>query len=151
MEAEINYIVKVIGAIVENDLSTLEVREDRQNDYHGEVQRRLVSTTWNSGCKSWYLTNDGYNGTMYPGFATQFVRALSKVDMGDYVTNPATARRELQTVEHAENGLRVAKVAQGRKSAGALPTRPDVRADVVDVGVGKVPPKRAASSVRKDA
>ncbi|MGB5110085.1 MAG: NAD(P)/FAD-dependent oxidoreductase [Mycobacterium sp.] len=151
MEAEINYIVKAIGAIIENDLSTLEVREDRQNDYHAEVQRRLVSTTWNSGCKSWYLTNDGYNGTMYPGFATQFVRALSKIDMGDYVTTPATARPEHQTTEHAQNGSNVADIAQGRKSAGALPKRPDVKGDVLDVGVGEVPPERAASRVRSDA
>ena len=159
MEAEINYIVKAIGAIIANDLSTLEVREDRQNNYHGEVQQRLGSTTWNSGCKSWYLTNDGYNGTMYPGFATQFKRALSKVDMGDYVTTPTTARTEHHPTEHAQNGSNVAKVAQGRKakvaqgrkSAGALPTRSDVKADILDVGVGKVPPKRAASRVRKDA
>lgn len=116
MEAEINYIVKAIGAIIDNDLSTLEVREDRQNDYHGEVQHRLVSTTWNSGCKSWYLTNDGYNGTMYPGFATQFVRALSKVDMSDYVTTPATARPEHQTIEHAQNSSSVAKISRGRKA-----------------------------------
>ncbi len=151
MEAEINYIVKAIGAIIDNDLSTLEVREDRQNDYHGEVQHRLVSTTWNSGCKSWYLTNDGYNGTMYPGFATQFVRALSKVDMSDYVTTPATARPEHQTIEHAQNSSSVAKISRRRKSAGAAPTRSDVMADVLDVGVGKAPPKRAASRVRNDA
>lgn len=78
MEAEINYIVQAIAAIIEDDLHTFDVREDRQNRYHGEVQRRLSSTTWNSGCKSWYLTNDGYNGTMYPGFATQFARGCRR-------------------------------------------------------------------------
>lgn len=148
MEAEINYIVKAIGAIIANDLSTLEVREDRQNNYHGEVQQRLVSTTWNSGCKSWYLTNDGYNGTMYPGFATQFVRALSKVDMGDYVTTPATARPD-RKIGHAQNGSKVANIAQSGK--GVLAARPGVDAGIADVGVGEVPPKRAASKVRKDA
>ncbi|MGK2882007.1 MAG: flavin-containing monooxygenase [Mycobacterium sp.] len=151
MEAEINYIVKAIGAIVENDLSTFEVREDRQNDYHGEVQRRLASTTWNSGCKSWYLTNDGYNGTMYPGFATQFVRALSKISMGDYVTTAASPRPEHRTTDHAKNGSNVASIAQRRKSAGGLPKRPDTTGDILDVGVGEAPPKRAASRVRNDA
>jgi hypothetical protein len=148
MEAEINYIVKAIGAIIKNDLRTFEVREDRQNVYHGDVQQRLVSTTWNSGCKSWYLTNDGYNGTMYPGFATQFVRALSKVDMGDYVTTPATARPD-RKIGHAQNGSKVANIAQSGK--GVLAARPGVDAGIADVGVGEVPPKRAASKVRKDA
>ncbi len=113
MEAEIEYIVRAIGAIIEDDLRTFEVREDRQNIYHGEVQRRLADTTWNSGCKSWYLTDDGYNGTMYPGFATQFVRALSKIDLDDYLTTSATARREHYTTELAENGSNVADTAQG--------------------------------------
>ncbi len=150
MEAEIDYIVKAIGAIIANDLSTFEVREDRQNDYHGEVQQRLRSTTWNSGCTSWYLTSDGYNGTMYPGFATQFKRALSKVDMGDYVATPATARPD-RKIGYAQNGSKVANIGQGRKGAGVLAARPGVDAGIADVGVGEVPPKRAASKVRKDA
>jgi hypothetical protein len=30
------------------------------------------------------LTEDGYNGTMYPGFATQFMRELTQLDLRDY-------------------------------------------------------------------
>ena len=110
----------------------------------------MGSTTWNSGCKSWYLTNDGYNGTMYPGFATQFKRALSKVDMGDYVATPVTARPD-RKIGYAQNGSKVANIGQGRKGAGVLAARPGVDAGIADVGVGEVPPKRAASKVRKDA
>ncbi|MDY6870823.1 MAG: hypothetical protein SV966_09950, partial [Actinomycetota bacterium] len=55
-------------------------------------QRRLAATTWNSGCKSWYLTEDGYNGTMYPGFANQFVRQMARVKTTDYVMTPHTSR-----------------------------------------------------------
>lgn len=94
MEAEIEFIVRAVGAIVEGDLRTLEVREDRQAAYHGRLQQRLAKTTWNSGCKSWYLTSEGYNGTMYPGFAAQFVGALSRIDLDEYVTTPAVERDE---------------------------------------------------------
>lgn len=85
MEAAIDYIVKAIKLLQQNDIGTLDVREDRQDRYHSEIQRRLRRTTWNSGCSSWYLTEDGYNGTMYPGFATQFMRELSRLDPHDYV------------------------------------------------------------------
>lgn len=94
MEAEIDYIVKAIKVIIDRDLHTLDVRKDRQDKYHGQIQRRLASTTWNSGCKSWYLTDDGYNGTMYPGFAMQFVRQLSKVKLDDYVRTSRPARHK---------------------------------------------------------
>ena len=84
MEAAIDYIVKAIKLLQQNDIGTLDVREDRQDCYHSDIQRRLRRTTWNSGCSSWYLTEDGYNGTMYPGFATQFMRELSHLDPHDY-------------------------------------------------------------------
>jgi cation diffusion facilitator CzcD-associated flavoprotein CzcO len=85
MEAAIGYIVQAIELLQRNDIGTLDVREDRQDCYHSDIQRRLRRTTWNSGCSSWYLTEDGYNGTMYPGFATQFMRELSRLDPRDYV------------------------------------------------------------------
>lgn len=92
MEAEIDYIVKAIGLIVDDDLQTIDVESDQQNKYHHRLQSRLAGTTWNSGCSSWYLTADGYNGTMYPGFATQFARQLARVKTNDYVMTPKTSR-----------------------------------------------------------
>lgn len=84
VEAEIDYIVKAVRLIRDRNLRSLDVRQDRQDDYNADIQQRLASTTWNSGCKSWYLTEDGHNCTMYPGFATQFTRQLARVDLDDY-------------------------------------------------------------------
>ncbi|WP_378738642.1 flavin-containing monooxygenase [Nocardia brasiliensis] len=95
MEAQIDYLVSAIGTILEQDLRVLDVKKDRQDRYNAGMQRRLTSTTWNSGCRSWYLTEDGFNATMYPGFATQYVNQLRTVDLADYTVVPsdATARQ----------------------------------------------------------
>ncbi|OBJ72914.1 hypothetical protein [Mycobacterium sp. 1274756.6] len=45
-----------------------------QDRHNARLQRRLTKTTWMSGCRSWYLTADGYNAAMYSGFATQYLR-----------------------------------------------------------------------------
>ena len=37
-----------------------------------------------SGCSSWYLTADGYNASMYPGFATQYLRQMKDFRARDY-------------------------------------------------------------------
>lgn len=84
MEAQIDYIVKAIGIVRERNLLTLDVRADRQDEFNIDIQQRLDETTWNSGCSSWYLTADGKNTTMFPGFATQFARQLRAVDLDDY-------------------------------------------------------------------
>ncbi|MGV9633451.1 flavin-containing monooxygenase [Nocardia rhamnosiphila] len=92
MEAQIDYLVQAIGLILDRDLRMLEVRPERQERYNAAIQRRLGATTWNSGCRSWYLTEDGFNATMYPGFATQYRNQLREVDLDDYAVVAAEPR-----------------------------------------------------------
>ncbi|MGX1809444.1 flavin-containing monooxygenase [Nocardia sp. NPDC055321] len=93
MEAQIEYLTDAIALLLKRDLRMLEVRRDRQDRYNTRIQRRLGATTWNSGCRSWYLTEDGFNSTMFPGFGTQFVRQLSRVEPDDFVLTPRDAAR----------------------------------------------------------
>ena len=92
MEAQIDYIVQAIDIVRSKDLLTLDVRQDRQDRFNDDIQQRLGKTTWNSGCQSWYLTEDGKNTTMFPGFATQFARQLRTVELDDYSFTAASAR-----------------------------------------------------------
>lgn len=84
MEAQIDYAVEAIKMIVNRDLKTLDVKREAQDAHNEDLQKRLAKTTWNSGCSSWYLTEDGFNPSMYPGFATQFRRQLRHVELADY-------------------------------------------------------------------
>ncbi|WP_067823022.1 flavin-containing monooxygenase [Nocardia inohanensis] len=93
MEAQIDYLTDAIGLLLRRDLRMLEVRRERQDRYNAGLQRRLSATTWNSGCRSWYLTEDGFNATMYPGFGTQFTRQLAAVDPADFHLTPRDAAR----------------------------------------------------------
>jgi hypothetical protein len=89
MEAQIEYLTDAIRLLLTRNLKSIDVRSELQKQYNADIQRRLRTTTWNSGCRSWYLTDDGFNATMFPGFGTQFVNQLRKVDLHDYVVEPA--------------------------------------------------------------
>ena len=91
MESQIAHIVEAVELILDRDLRALEVKKASQDHFNDALQRRLARTTWNSGCKSWYLTDDGFNATMYPGFATQYTRTTAPVRIGDYHLVPHTA------------------------------------------------------------
>ena len=54
------------------------------DDHNERLQKRLTKTTWMSGCTSWYLTDDGFNASMYPGFATQYLRQMRDFRFADY-------------------------------------------------------------------
>ena len=84
MESQLTYAAKAIRTILDRDLHSLDVRADRQETHNRGLQKRLGRTTWNSGCQSWYLTGDGFNATMYPGFATQYRRQMANLDLTDY-------------------------------------------------------------------
>ncbi|MCX5046179.1 NAD(P)/FAD-dependent oxidoreductase [Aldersonia sp. NBC_00410] len=80
MEAQIDAIVTAISLILDRDLHSLDVFEPAQRTFNERLQRRLRDTTWNSGCRSWYLTEDGFNATMFPGFASQYIAQMRGID-----------------------------------------------------------------------
>ena len=84
VEGQIDYAVSAITTILRNDLRYLDVRGDVQRQHNQQLQKRLTKTTWMSGCSSWYLTKDGFNASMYPGFATQYLRQMRDFRFGDY-------------------------------------------------------------------
>ncbi|MEZ0363824.1 flavin-containing monooxygenase [Mycobacterium sp. pUA109] len=98
VEGQLDYAVRAITTIVDNDLRYLDVRENVQSTYNSRLQQRLTKTTWMTGCSSWYLTKDGFNATMYPGFATQYLRQMRDFQFSDYsavardANTPAPAR-----------------------------------------------------------
>jgi cation diffusion facilitator CzcD-associated flavoprotein CzcO len=94
MEAQFDYTVDGIKAILANDLAQLDVRPAVQTAYNQQLQQRLAKTNWNSGCKSWYLTEDGFNATMFPGFATQYARQMHSFTLADYRQVARKAVRE---------------------------------------------------------
>lgn len=92
VEGQLDYVVSGITTILKENLRYLDVRKDVQQRYNERIQQRLTKTTWMSGCSSWYLTADGFNASMYPGFATQYLRQMRDFRFGDYVAVEHGAR-----------------------------------------------------------
>lgn len=84
MESQIEYILKAVRLLQDEGVKGLDVKAHVQARYNRRIQQRLAKTNWNSGCKSWYLTEDGFNATMYPGFATQYARQMARLELKDY-------------------------------------------------------------------
>ncbi|WP_390893259.1 flavin-containing monooxygenase [Mycobacterium deserti] len=84
VEGQIDYAVRAITTVLDENLRYLDVREEVQQRYNERIQKRLTKTTWMTGCNSWYLTKDGFNASMFPGFATQYLRQMRDFRFGDY-------------------------------------------------------------------
>jgi hypothetical protein len=158
VEGQIDYAVAGITAILKKDLRYLDVRAEVQRRHNERLQKRLTKTTWMSGCSRWYLTADGFNASMYPGFATQCLRQMRDFRFGDY---DAVARHAPASVVTAAQGaIQIQPVRSGlqhrprardaqRLGTGQEPWRhvgPGIR-DRGQLGVGEARPYAAVSAV----
>lgn len=80
IEAQVSYLVQALRS----GARTLEVRPEAQAASYAEVQRRLQGTVWLSGCRSWYLTEDGRNDTLWPGSTIEYWWRTRRFDAARY-------------------------------------------------------------------
>ena len=84
VEGQIDYAVRGITTILRDDCAISTFERTSSGATTERLQQRLTKTTWMSGCSSWYLTADGFNASMYPGFATQYLRQMRDFRFADY-------------------------------------------------------------------
>jgi cation diffusion facilitator CzcD-associated flavoprotein CzcO len=86
IEAQVNYVVAGLERLRDSGKRTLEVRPEVQAASYADVQRRLKRTVWASGCRSWYLTADGRNDTLWPGSTLDYWRRTLRFDAENYAS-----------------------------------------------------------------
>lgn len=83
-EAQYDYVAMYTKRLLKKGLKYMDVKEDVQNRQFEEFQNRMKNSTWLSGCKSWYLNEDGTNSTMWPGFSFEYVLRMKKMNLDAY-------------------------------------------------------------------
>lgn len=89
IESQISYVLQALDYLDRYDAPAMEVRPDVQQGFLDRVQNSLKGTVWQSGCKSWYLDEDGRNFTIWPHFTFQYWWETRKLDPSSYLlTSP---------------------------------------------------------------
>jgi cation diffusion facilitator CzcD-associated flavoprotein CzcO len=63
---------------------TVSVRAGAEETFNQWVQSRLASTVWQTGCRSWYLDDDGRNRAIWPGFTFTYWWRTRSPKLSDY-------------------------------------------------------------------
>ncbi len=82
-EAQIAHVVQAIQRIRRHGLRFVDVRPDVLERYNAGIQGRMKHMVWSS-CKSWYLSPDGSNHALYPGFAGEYALRTRRFRPADY-------------------------------------------------------------------
>ena len=94
IESQTNYIVDCIQKMLKQNIKSVEVKSDVQDKFNAEIQKKLVGTIWQSGCKSWYITEEGKNHTVWPGFTLEFRNRTKTINLSDYVLEKESVKKQ---------------------------------------------------------
>ena len=84
IEAQVEYVLSAIEQLRAGLADAVDVRPDVQHAFGTRVQEALKSTSWASGCKSWYLAPDGRNFTIWPGFTPSYWFKTRRFEAAQY-------------------------------------------------------------------
>jgi cation diffusion facilitator CzcD-associated flavoprotein CzcO len=84
IEAQVNYLVGALQRLRRSGARALELRPEAQAASYREVQERMRKTVWLSGCRSWYLSEDGRNDTLWPGSTLEYWWRTLRFDAARY-------------------------------------------------------------------
>lgn len=83
-EQQIRYIMDCLRLMRAQRKTSIAVQTDAQRRFNDELQRRLRTTVWATGCRSWYLDEQGRNVTLWPGFTFEYWNRMRKVKPAHY-------------------------------------------------------------------
>jgi cation diffusion facilitator CzcD-associated flavoprotein CzcO len=82
-EAQIEHALQAIRKLRGEGLRWVDVRRDVQDRYNEGIQARMKHMVWHT-CQSWYLSPDGSNHALYPGFAAEYALRARHFRPRDY-------------------------------------------------------------------
>ena len=83
-ETQIHYALQAIRKLKDEGIRYVDVRQDVQDRYNAGLQKRMKHMSWSSGCNSWYLSADGSNHSLYPGYASEYVIRARRFKPSEY-------------------------------------------------------------------
>ncbi|MGH7815157.1 MAG: flavin-containing monooxygenase [Candidatus Binataceae bacterium] len=83
-EAQIEHALGAIRKLRSDGVKFVDIRQDVQDRYNVGIQGRMKYMVWNSGCHSWYLSEDGSNHSLYPGFAAEYALRARRFKESEY-------------------------------------------------------------------
>jgi cation diffusion facilitator CzcD-associated flavoprotein CzcO len=83
LESQMAYIADAVERLRRSG-GWLSVRPEVQQAFDSEMQTRLSTSVWQTGCNNWYLDEHGRNTNNWPGFTLEYRRRTRRLDLSDY-------------------------------------------------------------------
>lgn len=89
-EKQIDYVCQALQLMQSQQLKSVEVKAEVEAAFVRQMDERSGYTVWKSGCDSWYLSPNGRNNTLYPGFNFEYRLRVARFNPAQYHLTTAT-------------------------------------------------------------
>jgi cation diffusion facilitator CzcD-associated flavoprotein CzcO len=90
LESQMTYIADAVERLRRTG-GWLSVRPEVQQAFDSEMQSRLSTSVWQTGCNNWYLDEHGRNTNNWPGFTLEYRRRTRRLDPNDFEAQLSTS------------------------------------------------------------
>ncbi len=84
-EAQIDYVWQAIELRKQMNLKYITVKPKVEASFVKTMDQRSEHTVWKSGCASWYLSPNGRNNVLYPGFNAEYRMRIMRFNPANYL------------------------------------------------------------------
>ncbi len=84
IECHVHYVIRCLRHLLKHDLKTIEVRPEAMRRFNKRLEHKFGRTVWSTGCKSWYLNDEGHNFTLWPSYTWSFWLHTRRLRRRDY-------------------------------------------------------------------
>jgi cation diffusion facilitator CzcD-associated flavoprotein CzcO/acetyl esterase/lipase len=89
LESQMSYILDAVSKLRSRG-GWLSVRPEVQASFDREIQERLSTSVWMTGCNNWYVDEHGRNTNNWPGFTVEYRRRTRRLNLEDYEVQRST-------------------------------------------------------------
>ena len=80
IESQVAYVLDALRKMGRKGWTSIEVRPEVEAGFNRALREKTDGAVWTSGCRSWYLDEEGRNTTLWPDFTFRFRRQTAHFD-----------------------------------------------------------------------
>lgn len=84
IESQVAHVMEALRLMDRANASAVALRPQAADAFSAELDEKLTRTVWSSGCRSWYVTPDGRNATIWPDLTFRYRRRARSADEDIY-------------------------------------------------------------------
>lgn len=85
IETQVDFVLRALDWLDDTGAKALDIRPDAMQAWTDRVDSGIATSVWATGCRSWYMSEDGRNPAIWPELCVSYRQTVSSAPARDWV------------------------------------------------------------------